>query len=152
VIKDDVYGERGPTAMSFQDDLAGVLVRDPRYTIEAYAFVLEALEYTRTLRKRPTGGRRVASRTTLPSRHVTGRDLCNGARRLALEQYGMLALPILRLWGINTTSDIGEIVYNLIESGDLEKTASDARADFDGVYDFENAFRRNFVLEMDDVA
>ena len=29
--------------MSLRDDLAGVLARDPRYSIHAYAFVFEAL-------------------------------------------------------------------------------------------------------------
>ena len=29
--------------MSLRDDLAGVLARDPRYPIQAYAFVLESL-------------------------------------------------------------------------------------------------------------
>ena len=30
--------------MDFGDHIAGVIARDSRYTIEAYAFVLEALE------------------------------------------------------------------------------------------------------------
>ena len=44
-------------------------------------------------------------------------------------------------WGIRSTSDLGEIVYNLIAAGDLEKTPEDARADFDSVFDFDTAFR-----------
>ena len=43
-------------------------------------------------------------------------------------------MTVLALWGIRSTSDIGEIVYNLIASGDLEKTPSDSRADFDNVF------------------
>ena len=34
--------------MSFRSDLANVLARDPRYSIHAYAFIFEALEYTKT--------------------------------------------------------------------------------------------------------
>ena len=63
-----------------------------------------------------------------------------------------MALTVLRLWGIRSTSDIGEIVYNLIASGDLEKTPTDSRVDFDHVFDFDAAFRRDFVLELDEVA
>ena len=86
------------------------------------------------------------------TQHVTGRELCEGLRDLALEQYGLMALTVLAQWGIRSTSDIGEIVYNLIASGDLEKTPSDSRADFDDVFDFETALRRNYVLALDDVA
>ncbi len=139
--------------MSLRDDLAWVLARDPRYSIHAYAFVLEALEYTKKHVKRPSrsragqGGKRQGA-----TRHVTGHELCEGARRLALAQYGLMALTVLNLWGIRSTSDLGEIVYNLIASGDLEKTSSDSRADFDDVYDFETALRRNYTLELDEVA
>ena len=59
---------------------------------------------------------------------------------------------MLGQWGIHTTSDLGEIVYNLIASGDLEKSPADSRADFDRVFDFEEALRRDFVLALDDVA
>ena len=61
-------------------------------------------------------------------------------------------MTVLKQWGLRSTSDIGEMVYNLIASGDLEKTPKDARSDFDDVYDFEAAFRRDYVLALDDVA
>src|SRR5438309_2026173 len=120
--------------MSLRDDLAGVLARDSRYTFQAYHFVFEALEFTKSFKKRSPGGARSRVRSAL-SRHVTGRELCEGARRLALENYGLMALTVLHLWGIRTTSDLGEVVYNLIASGALEKTPSDSRSDFDGVFD-----------------
>ena len=84
--------------------------------------------------------------------HVSGRELCEGARRLALEHYGLMALTVLNLWGIRSTSDLGEIVFNLIASGDLEKTPNDSRSDFDRVFDFETALRRDYILALDEVA
>jgi uncharacterized repeat protein (TIGR04138 family) len=138
--------------MSLRDDLAGVLARDPRYPIQAYAFVFEALEYTKTQKKRSQARTRPRGKSTARSRHVSGRELCEGARRLALHHYGLMAMTVLALWGIRATSDIGNIVYNLIASGDLEKTASDSRADFDNVFDFEDALRRDYVLALDEVA
>jgi uncharacterized repeat protein (TIGR04138 family) len=141
--------------MSLRDDLAAVLARDPRYTIQAYAFIFEALEYTKNLRKRSRSQTQARARgraKPAQTRHVTGRELCEGARRIALEHYGMMALTVLKLWGLRSTSDIGEVVYNLIASGDLEKTPADSRADFNNVYDFEVAFRRDFVLALDEVA
>ena len=83
---------------------------------------------------------------------MSGRELCEGARRLALDNYGLMALAVLSLWGIRSTSDIGEIVFNLIASGDLEKTPSDSRADFDNVFDFETSLQRDYVLKLDEVA
>jgi uncharacterized repeat protein (TIGR04138 family) len=71
---------------------------------------------------------------------------------MALAQYGYLARVVLRQWGLRSTSDLGEIVYNLIASGDLQKTPSDSRSDFDGVFDLEQALTRDFRLVLDDVA
>ena len=138
--------------MSLRDDLAGVLARDPRYPIQAYAFVLEALEFTKNEKKKTQGRARSRRKSFAASRHVSGRELCEGARRLALSHYGLMAMTVLALWGIRSTSDIGEIVYNLIASGDLEKTPSDSRTDFDDVFDFEVALRRDYVLALDEVA
>jgi uncharacterized repeat protein (TIGR04138 family) len=138
--------------MSLHDDLAEVLARDPRYSIHAYAFVLEAIEFTnRNVKKRRHVRTRPASKQRAASWHITGRELCEGVRRLALSQYGLMALLVLDLWGVRSTSDLGEIVYNLIASGEVEKTPSDSRADFDEVFDFETVFRREFVLTLDDV-
>jgi uncharacterized repeat protein (TIGR04138 family) len=138
--------------MSLRDDLAGVLARDPRYSIQAYAFVFEALEHAKKLKKQAQARTRRRGRAFDSSRHVTGRELCEAARRLVLDHYGLMAVAVLNLWGIRSTSDIGEIVYNLIAAGDLEKTPSDSRADFDDVFDFETALRRDYKMALDEVA
>ena len=136
--------------MSLRDDLAGVLARDSRYSIHSYIFIFDAIDFTKKLHRRAkmkSKGRR-ASR----SHHVTGGQLCEGACTLALAHYGLLAKAVLSRWGIRSTSDLGEIVYNLIASGDLEKTSADSRADFDDVFDLEEALVRDFTLTLDDVA
>ncbi len=148
--------------MSLRDDLAGVLARDPRYTVHAYAFVFEALEHTKQLKRRgllgegpklahPQGRQRRRRGAERPQ-HVTGRELCGGARDLAQRLYGYLALTVLAQWGLRSTADIGNIVYNLIAAGDMEKTPEDSLADFDDVFDFEQALRRSYTLFLDDVA
>jgi len=75
------------------------------------------------------------------SGHVTGQEICHAARRLALRSYGAMAVMVLDQWGIRGTSDLGEMVYNLIAAGDLTKTPEDSRSDFDNVFDFETALR-----------
>ena len=59
----------------------------------------------------------------------------------SLRQYGLLAATVLAHWGLRSTSDIGDIVFNMIVAGDLEKTESDSRSDFDNVFDFTTAFQ-----------
>ncbi len=133
--------------MNFRDELARIIARDPRYSIEAYAFVIEALKYARRAKlkrvnrdrdsRRPgqSGSKIRTRKADRDAGHVTGPELCETVRKLALKQYGGLSATVLRQWGVRTTSDLGEIVFNLIEAGDLEKTSSDSRADFDDVYD-----------------
>jgi uncharacterized repeat protein (TIGR04138 family) len=143
--------------MNFRDELARIIATDPRYSIEAYAFVLEALNHARQQKLKgkarshenepssdPDRERRSSSSPSKKARvsgHVTGRKLCEAVRKLALRQYGLLAATVLNHWGVRSTSDIGDIVYNLIAAGDLEKTPSDSRADFDNVFDFETDLR-----------
>lgn len=133
--------------------LSNVLARDTRYTIEAYAFVFEALEYARN-HLRPKRSRFQATRVPPHpyANHVTGQELCEGGRQLALQQYGKLAPMILAGWGIHETADFGEIVYNMIEFGTMEKMPTDSRADFDKVYDFKTSFEPEFVLDADEMA
>jgi uncharacterized repeat protein (TIGR04138 family) len=69
---------------------------------------------------------------------------------LAHEQYGLLAKLVLASWGIRSTSDFGEIVYNLIRIGRLSKSPRDRREDFDNVYDFEQALVKEFVITKED--
>jgi uncharacterized repeat protein (TIGR04138 family) len=133
---------------SYRDELGRVIAKDPRYSLEAYAFVLESLHLARNRKLRQArkadrarGPRPRRGRSTLRGRaeasgHVTGKQVCHAARRLALRQFGLMAVPVLEQWGLRTTSDIGEIVFNLIASGDLDKTPDDRRSDFDDVYDF----------------
>lgn len=81
-------------------------------------------------------------------RHLTGQILCQAIRYYAAQQYGLLAKVVLNSWGIYTTSDFGEIVYNLIGIGMMRKSKSDRREDFDDQYDFDEAFVKNFDFEF----
>ena len=124
--------------------LIQLFAEDPRYTPDAYAFVLAALHHTQE-----TLGR--SDKEELASRHVSARELLEGVRELGLLQFGRLALPVLPSWGLASTSDVGEIVYNLIRYEQMSKTDSDQRGEFDDVYDFEEVFHRQFKISMDKV-
>ena len=122
--------------VSFEEALAEIKAKDPRYQRDAYVFVREALEFTqKSIAK--DGRRRV--------RHITGQELLAGIRDYALQQFGPMAKMLLEEWGVRRCEDFGEIVFNMVEVGWLAKTKTDSRADFVGGYDFDEAFRKPFL-------
>jgi uncharacterized repeat protein (TIGR04138 family) len=78
-------------------------------------------------------------------RHVTGQQLCESIRQYAVHQYGMLAKNVLNEWGVRNTGDFGEIVFNLIDIGQMKKTDSDRREDFENVFDFNDGLQDAFL-------
>jgi uncharacterized repeat protein (TIGR04138 family) len=122
--------------VSFEQALARIQAKDPRYHRDAYLFVREALDHTqKTIAKNPRG--RI--------RHITGQELLVGIRTFALEQFGPMAKTVLEEWGIRSCRDFGEIVFNMVEVDWLAKTKNDTRADFEHGYDFDEAFRKPFL-------
>ena len=81
-----------------------------------------------------------------PQRHVTGQQLCEAIRRYALDRYGYMAKTVLNSWGLRTTSDFGEIVFNMIRCKLMRKTPADTLVDFDNIYDFDVAFKQQFKI------
>ncbi len=115
--------------------LRSILAKDPRYPIEAYIFVREALDHTMAIRNK--------------AGHVRGQELLTGMRALAIEQFGPLTLPVFHNWGVRRTEDIGEIVFNMVEIGILGKTEEDSREDFVDGFDFEDAFGNLLLIDED---
>ncbi len=134
--------------------IAQLLKDDRRYPLEAYIFVFEALHYA----QHSLGlGTECPSEPVValaddeepgPQRHVTGQQLCEAIRQFALEQYGYMTKLVLGNWGLQTTGDFGEIVFNLIRIGRMRKTPHDRREDFENVFDFDAAFRQEFRIMM----
>jgi len=122
--------------VSFEEALEQILARDPRYRRDAYFFVREALDYTQKHVAQGTGG---------AIRHVSGQELLAGIRAFALQEFGPMTLTVFEEWGIRCCRDFGEIVFNMVEAGLLGKTEQDSRADFEGGYDFDEAFRQPFL-------
>jgi uncharacterized repeat protein (TIGR04138 family) len=121
--------------INFDEAVEQILARDSRYTREAYVFVREALDYTQRLVGKETRGQ---------IRHVSGQELLDGIRRFALNQFGPMAVTVFEEWGVHNCRDLGEIVFNMVESSLLAKTEKDTRDDFQNGYDFTDAFRKPF--------
>ncbi len=132
-----------------------LLQTDPRYKFEAYQFVREALafaqEHPPVIEKSHAPGLATpieihpTSITADTANHITGQQLCEACRQYAIDQYGYLARMVLSNWGVESTGDFGEIVYNLIRIEQMRKSESDRREDFDDVYSFDQAFEPHFI-------
>jgi uncharacterized repeat protein (TIGR04138 family) len=107
--------------------LAAVADRDRRFKVEAYIFVIEALNFELSI---------LGIKTPAKHRHLTAMELLQGVRALGWERYGRLAKDVFESWGVHSTRDFGEIVFNLIDAGEFTKTEEDRREDFDGIFDF----------------
>lgn len=113
-------------AKNFYQTVEEICLSDKRYKPDAYEFLMQALHFTQGKLKRKG--------------HITGRELLEGIREFAIEQYGAMAKMVLRHWGITKTQDFGNIVFALIEKKVLSKTETDSLDDFKDIYDFEVAF------------
>lgn len=112
------------------DIVARIQTLRSRFHERAYLFVLAALEYGQ--QQREVRG------------HVSGQELSWACRDFAMEQFGLTARSVLEYWGVTSTDDIGQIVYDLIEIGLFMKQESDSIEDFAKVFDFGTAFEGDY--------
>ncbi len=124
--------------INFDEVVERLYGQDPRFARDAYHFTRESLDYTQKLISRENKG---------AVRHVTGQELLEGIRQFALQQYGPMTMTVLEEWGVKNCLDFGEIVFNMVESGLLQKTEKDTREDFRQGYDFTDAFGKPFWPE-----
>ena len=110
--------------------ISNIYGKDPRYYPEAYEFVMEALSFSKKRFKK--------------SKHVSGEELLTGTKALLLKKFGPMTLTVLTYWGIKTTDDFGNIVFNLVENKVLAKDAQDHYESFKNAYDFEEVFNKGY--------
>ena len=111
-----------------RDDFSDIIKDDDRYDPRAYALTSV-----------------VIGESTGDGRHISGQELLERFRDFVLDEFGPMSFTVLADWGVNCCADVGEIVFNLVESGRIGKTESDSRADFIGGYDFREAFLDPYV-------
>ncbi len=125
---------------------------DPRYPIDAYMFVREALAYAADSLE--LGAQtfdsemefEAAAHASHRERHLTGQQLCEAIRQYSLNQFGYMAKIVLKNWSIEQTSAFGDIVYNMIDAGIMKKSSQDERTHFDNVYEFDKVFQQSFDI------
>jgi len=124
--------------LDFSEIVDLICREDTRYDKRAYLFVRQSLAFTVGNLKKDDPAR------VRQSPHISGRELLEGLRAYALEQYGPMAKTVLASWGIHRCVDFGEIVFSLIEYNIFSKTDNDRREDFSDIYDFDEAFVKPF--------
>lgn len=96
-----------------------------RYTIDAYKFVDNAIKN--------------ALNNLENKRHLSAYEVLISCRDLAIKEYSFLAEEVLRSWGIESSKDIGEIVFQMIKKNILSASAEDKQSDFEIKFElFEN--------------
>jgi len=120
--------------MNDLSELQKIIDKDHRYSIDAYLFVLEALFSTRK-KERIKG-------------HITGRQLLEGIRDLALQRYGLMTKTVFEHWGVRETIDFGNIVFNMVNEKILGKTEHDRITDFKNIYDFNEVFVNSYKMDV----
>lgn len=108
--------------------------KDPRYKEDSYLLVMESLSYVQRRSKTP--------------KHVTGEEILQGVRSILLHRYGPFAITVLKHWGINSTEDFGNVVFNLVENKVLSKTEDDDISKFRNFYDFEEVFNQGYRKQL----
>jgi uncharacterized repeat protein (TIGR04138 family) len=121
--------------INFSEVVEQICEKDLRYSLDAYHFVQEGLNHTLKGLKR--GGQHA-------HRHVSGQELLHGLREFALKEYGPMSKAVLNEWGIKTTDDFGQVVFNLVNASVLGKNDTDSPNDFKNVFTFDDAFVKPF--------
>jgi len=106
-----------------RDDFSDLVAKDSRYDARAYALLLDCIQFL----GKENG-------------HMTGEQILDEFRDRALDQYGPMTYAVLTDWGLSRTEDIGEMMFNLVESKRIGKDPEDSAESFVGGYDFREAF------------
>jgi uncharacterized repeat protein (TIGR04138 family) len=121
---------------NFPEIVKEIQLKDRRYGKGAYFFIREALDHT--LKSLDKNSRKNKG-------HVSGMELLEGIRSFALDRFGPMTLTLMNHWNVHQCRDFGNIVFNLVEFGILGRTDNDSLEDFEGGYDFEEAFESPFL-------
>jgi uncharacterized repeat protein (TIGR04138 family) len=114
-----------PSEVPFWDAVDHIRESDPRFRREAYRFLLLSLGATVNALS--------AERQADPARrHLSGAELLQGMVALARSEFGAMAPAVFREWGVHASSDVGEMVFQLVECGQLSARPEDGREDFYG--------------------
>jgi uncharacterized repeat protein (TIGR04138 family) len=124
----------------FVQGVKRILDRDDHWPFEAFDFVRKAVE--KAIEKAADAGTRG---------HVAGPQIVESARDLALQDYGAMAVYTLGQWKLQCATDVGHVVFLLIEEGLLAKSDDDRLEDFENVFDLAASLAEPFTPRGDKI-
>lgn len=119
----------------FDNVVDQICTSDQRYKADAYAFVMESLSYSQKKFER--------------AKHISGEELLEGIKDLLLQKFGPMTLSVLTHWGITSTEDFGNIVFNLVNNKILSKSENDNIESFKNGYDFREVFDKGYRRQLE---
>ena len=120
----------------FIDAVKVVISQDPKYDVGAYYFLKDALDFT---------VKRVIESNDGEHRHVAASELLIGFRDLALQEFGPMASTMMDEWRLHSCTDIGNMVFQLIEEGVFGKQDSDTMEDFAELFPLQETLNAPFL-------
>ena len=112
---------------SGKDTYEDIAAKDSRYAPFAYALLMDVFDYLKT-----------------KAENVTAAEIMDEFRETVLDEFGPLSFHVLDEWGIKRCEDLGEMMFNLADSGRLIRTEEDTKECFIDGYDFRETFLTPF--------
>lgn len=106
-----------------KDDFSDIIAKDARFNPRAYTLLMDVIDWLFEKRER-----------------INASDILEEFRDRTLDLFGPMSYTVLREWGLSDTSDVGEMVCNLVDSRRIGRNESCGPDAFAGAYDFEEAF------------
>lgn len=116
-----------------------IMQRHQEYAPDAYEFMRQALDFT--VEHQPDDKK---------GKHMDAMELYLGTCAYALDQFGTMAQEVLAFWGVKSSANVGDLVYNLIEVGVFSKQEGDTREQFDDLPDMGQLLTEPFLIELPD--
>lgn len=114
--------------------LRPILKRDARYPAGAYEVVLDTISFIRNYKA--LKGQKMG--------HIYGQDLCKYMIKFLVHGFGLMANQVAEDCGFKQSEDVGNVVYNMIEVGLLNKSEEDKKSHFYALFDVPEAINREF--------
>lgn len=111
--------------------IANICANDNRYAPNAYHNIFKALAYCETV----LGCKK----------DLTAKELASAYKDVTLAKYGPLALDVTHHWGIYSTRDIGNIVFNLVNAKLLGTSKGDKLEDFNNIFDLNEEMQVPYI-------
>jgi len=120
--------DRQVDASGFWDEVASEI----GVPVDALAFIYDTLDHA-CLPRTPV------ETAVLGVRHRTAQEYCQAFLKLAEDTFGGDYVDVLRSWGLETSENLGRVVYDLIHRNLLRQHEQDLQSDFNGQFDLTNA-------------